>query len=303
MSPPEGPGTTLVRDAELEAAQALRPVHGATGAGRVPRWWGVTLTAAIAGCWWLVLSRSRGNLELAALLPDLLDFLGRLSGASSTAPPAFLRADRWVAATGLAADTLAMSVVAAGMAGVGALLTVTLASRTLTTGDFAVTTPAVGRLVHGGVRGLYTVTRAIPDYLWALIVVFVLKAGILAGAVAMALHNLGVLGRLGADVVEDLDPAPLESLRSSGAGNLQILLYGVLPQVLPQFLTFLLYRWEVMIRASAVVGFVTAAGIGYDLRLAMSRFDHTTIALLLVVYVLLVLGVDLISGGLRRLAR
>ena len=92
-------------------------------------------------------------------------------------------------------------------------------------------------------------------------------------------------GRLGSDVIDDLDAGPQESLRSSGASDLQILAYGVLPQVLPQFVTFLLYRWEVIIRASAVVGFVTAAGLGYQLRLGLSFFRYTDVALLLAIYI------------------
>lgn len=306
MSGPGEPAvvdTTLVRDMDLEAAQALRPVRGQPTSHRIPRWWALVALAAVVAAWWLVLSQSRGAVVPGDLLASLVEFGRSLAGTSTTATPAYLQSAPWAQALALAVDTLAMSVVAAGLAGLGALLTLAFASRTLTTGPFAVTSPAVGRLVRGGVRALYTFTRAVPDYLWALIVVFLLKAGILAGALAMALHNFGVLGRLGADVVEDLEVSPLESLRSSGAGNLQILFYGALPQVLPQFLTFLLYRWEVMIRASAVVGFVTAAGLGYQLSQALAFFRYTEIALLLVVYVVVVFGVDLASAGLRRLAR
>lgn len=292
---------TLVRATDLEAAQALRPTDAQDRQRRVPRWWGVALVVVVTGSWWLLMARNDTSVGEAA--GGIAGFVRQLAGTGGSARPAFLQPAQWAWAGQLAAETVVMTVIAVGLAGAGALLTLAFASRTLTTGDFAVLPPAAGRAVYAGTRGLYVCTRAIPDYLWALIVVLVIQPGILTGAVAMALHNLGVMGRLAGDAVEDLDEDPLLALRSSGAGNVQILCYGALPQVLPQLLTFLLYRWEVMIRASAVVGFVAAAGIGYELRLAMSRFDYTQIALLLAVYVLVVFAVDLISGALRRLAR
>lgn len=307
--PPDAPsgrsgahGEPLVRDTDLEAAQALGPARGRGGGRRIPAWWWGALATLVAWSWWMVLVRPGKAVVPPDVLGKIADFVGRLAGAEASRP-AFVEGPLWSMAAGLAADTVAMSVIGAGLAAAGALATLAFASRPLATGDFALARPAVGRVLFGAVRGLYVVTRAIPDYLWALLIVLVLDKGLFAGAVALALHNLGVLGRLGAEVAEDLDAGPLRALRSSGAGNVQILAYGVLPQVLPQLLTFLLYRWEVMIRSSAVVGFVTTAGIGYELQSALIRFDYTLVALLLAVYVLVVLGVDLISGGLRRLAR
>ena len=84
---------------------------------------------------------------------------------------------------------------------------------------------------------------------------------------------------------------------------LQVLFYGVLPQVLPQFVTYLVYRFEVIVRTSVVVGLVAAAGLGYQFRLDLAFLRHTDVALLLIVYVLLVWAVDLVSVWLRRLAR
>ena len=91
--------------------------------------------------------------------------------------------------------------------------------------------------------------------------------------------------------------------RYRGAGAFHVLLYGVAPQVMPQFLTYLLYRWEVIIRTTIVVGFVSAGGLGRDFRLAMSFFHYTDVMLLLMWYFILVIGVDLTSAALRRLAR
>jgi phosphonate transport system permease protein len=119
----------------------------------------------------------------------------------------------------------------------------------------------------------------------------------------LAIHNYGVLSKLAAEVVEGMDMRPVEALRSSGAGRAKSLVYGVLPQALPRFMTYLLYRWEVVIRTTIVVGFVAAGGLGLEFRLAMSNFHYTTVSLLLMWYLALVLGVDAASAGLRRLAR
>lgn len=301
----EDPGELmLVRDAELEAAHSLhRAPDGSAGQRRIPRWWLMPLAATVVASWWLVLSRGRGGFELSELASNLAVFLQRLSGSTTAGVPAFQQAGRLLDATRLAVDTVVMSVIAAGVAGGVALVTISFASHRLTSGQLTVVPGAAGWIVRSATRTLHVVTRSIPEYLWALIVVFILQAGILAGAAAIALHNIGVMGRLGADIIDDLDAAPLMALRSSGASTLQVLFYGIVPQVLPQLLTFLLYRWEVMIRASAVVGFVTAAGLGYALRLALARFDYTWIVVLLAAYVLMTFAVDLISNGLRRLAR
>lgn len=231
------------------------------------------------------------------------DFLGDLLGIGSSRTPAFFEWESWRAALGMARETLAMSVLAAGLAAAGALITVPFAAANLTHGDQAPFGSVPGRAIFLVTRSVYIMTRAVPELIWAFLIIFIVAPGVLAGALALAIHNFGVMGRLAAEVVEDIDPGPARALRSSGAGNLQILFYGVLPQALPQFMTFLLYRWEVIIRTTAVVGFVAAAGLGYQFRLDMAFFRYTDVALLLFVYVLLVWGVDIISAGLRRLAR
>lgn len=230
-------------------------------------------------------------------------FVQDLAGSGSSKTPAFLKVREWIDALSLAIETLQMSVLATAIAGIGALVTIPFAASNLTHGELSRFGLLSGAIVFGVTRAAYILTRAVPELVWALMIIFVLQAGVLAGAVALGIHNFGVLGRLGAEVVEDIDTRPVRALRSSGAGNVQVMFYGVLPQVLPQFITFLLYRWEVIIRTTAVVGFVAASGLGYQLRLDIAFFKYTDIALLLIVYVILVWMVDLASAGLRRLAR
>ena len=231
------------------------------------------------------------------------EFLGQLAGAGLEGTPAFLSPESWRKGAGLALDTLAMSVLATAMAGLAALLTFLPAASNVAYGDLAGSGGKAGRATFFALRGLFVFSRGVPELLWAMIIVFMLSPGILPGAVALAVHNYGILGKLSAEVVENLDTRPAQALRSAGAGKFQMLAYGILPQALPQLLTYLLYRWEVIIRTTVVVGFVAAGGLGHEFRLRMSFFQYDEVTLLLVYYLLLVLLVDLVSAGLRRLAR
>jgi phosphonate transport system permease protein len=281
---------------------------------RRARWWppsfiAVSLALAlglVVASWGFVLfsddARTRSAFSPEALA-HAAAFVAALAGSNAETTPAFLRPERWAVAFGLAYETLAMSVLAIGFAGLGALATVMLAARSVAHGELS-PTRAPGRLgLFAAVRALYVFARAVPELVWAMLIIFVFSPGILPGALALGLHNFGILGKLCAEVIEDLDPRPVRALRAAGASRGQILVYAVLPMALPQFLTYLLYRWEVVIRTTIVVGFVSAGGLGREFRLSMSFFHYTEVTLLLLVYVLLVVLVDLAAAGLRRLAR
>ncbi|MFQ5873753.1 MAG: PhnE/PtxC family ABC transporter permease [Dehalococcoidia bacterium] len=244
-----------------------------------------------------------GDLFSLSSWRDGIGFLGDLLGIGSEGTPAFLSWDAWGEGGKLAYKTLAMSILAAVFAGTAVLLTFLPGARNVAAGELGSANPVLRFTLFLVVRGLFTFSRAVPELIWAMIIIFVLSPGILPGAVALALHNYGILGKLCAEVVEDLDTRPARALRAAGAGNFQMFFYGILPQVMPQFLTYLLYRWEVIIRTTLIVGFVSAGGLGKQFRLSMSFFHYTDIALLLVWYVMLVIMVDLISAWLRRLAR
>lgn len=262
------------------------------------------LTGVVAGAWWLVWAQTTGPLPTPGEVGSRsLRFLGDLLGAGSDQPPAFATRESWRQVREPVVDTLVMSVLAMGFAATGALATLAPASRRLVLGDGGRRARRWDRGVLVLARGCHAILRGVPELIWALLIVFVLRPGLLAGALALALHETGVLGRLASDVVDDLDPAPLDALSSAGAGRWQLLAYGALPQVLPQLVTFLLYRWEIVIRATVIVGFVTSAGLGHELRLALSFRRWTEVALLLAASVLLVWAVELVASLLRRLAR
>lgn len=293
--------------ARLELAQAgVLPTPDRRSPGRRRRSggaaFGIGLAAVIVAAWSFVLSRQGSVPDLPEILERTARFAGDLLGLDAPGTPDYAEAAGWWGVGRLAVDTVVMSVLAAGLAGTGALGTIAFAARSLTIGEFG-TGGRLGRPVYLLARGMHVLARSVPEVVWALLIVFLVPPGVLAGALALALHDLGVMGRLGADVVDDLDRAPLRALRATGAGKLALLAYGVLPQALPQLVTFLLYRWEVIIRASVVVGFITGAGLGYQLRLDLSFRDWTHLALVLLCYVLLVWTVDAASALLRRLAR
>jgi len=156
----------------------------------------------------------------------------------------------------------------------------------------------VGVCVAG--KALLRLLRTIPELLWAVIFVFMVGLGPFPGALALGFHTAGVLGKLFGEVLEDVDPRPLEALQSTGASRVRILLYGMLPQAAPQFVSYALYRWEVNIRAAAILGLVGAGGLGQRIHVAISLFlERELLTLILAVYAMVTL-VDALSAYLRR---
>ncbi len=148
-------------------------------------------------------------------------------------------------------------------------------------------------------KALLNLLRTIPEIVWALIFVFMVGLGPFPGVLALGFHTGGVLGKLFAEVLEDVEPAPLEALQATGASRFRILVYGVLPQALPQFVSYALYRWEVNIRAAAIMGFVGAGGLGQRIHVAISLFhEHQLMTLILAIYLIVTL-VDALSAYLR----
>lgn len=262
------------------------------------------LAAVVVGAWWHTLSQSlQPTPPPLEMVQRTIDEVGRWAGVGAAETTPYRDADAWAHMAVLAGDTVMMSVLASALAAVGALTTAAFASRALTLGEFAAGNALLRRAVFAASRGLHLVTRSVPELIWALLIVFVLQPGIVAGAVALALHEVGVLGRLASDVIDDVDRGPLRALRSTGAGRVQLFTYGVLPQVLPQLVTFLLYRWEVVVRATVVVGFITGSGLGYQLQQDMARRDWTGVGQVLLVYAVLVVTAEAVAALLRRLAR
>ena len=152
-------------------------------------------------------------------------------------------------------------------------------------------------------RAILLVLRPIPPPIWALMLLFVLVPGIIPGAAALGLYTIGVLGRLMAEVVENLDDRPLVAFKSLGARGGAVFTYGVLPPTFPRFVGYLLYRWEEIIRATVVVGLVGAGGLGWLLTEQLSSFDYSGVLATLIIFVGLIFLVDMISNAVRRAFR
>ena len=185
-------------------------------------------------------------------------------------------------------ETLAMSLVGTLLAAIGGM---------------ALALPAAGRLgkaLRGLTRVLLNILRSIPELVWAALLLVAAGLGPFAGTLALAAHTSGVLGRLFADALENVEPLPEASLRTNGAAPLSAFLYATLPQALPQMLSYTLYRWENNIRAAAVLGVVGAGGLGQMLKYHLSLFQMQSAATVVIAMLLLVAAVDAVSFALRR---
>lgn len=141
--------------------------------------------------------------------------------------------------------------------------------------------------------------RGVPEILYALVLVFAVGIGPLAGVLAIAIHTAGALGKLFAEVNENASMRPVDGIRSVGGTWFEEMRYGILPQVLPNFASYTLLRFEINVRASSIVGFVGAGGIGQELNHVISFYSDDRVLAVLILVVLTVTCIDLISERLR----
>ncbi len=156
-------------------------------------------------------------------------------------------------------------------------------------------------IVSSVMRQILNAIRAFPELVLA-VAVFIPIAGLgpVAGTLAIGLHSAGTLGKLTAEAIEGIDEGPMEAARAAGARGLQIQRWGVLPQVLPELLGFWLYRFEINIRAGAVLGVVGAGGIGFLLDQTLKYHAYPKAGTVILVVIVATIIVDTISGRVRR---
>jgi phosphonate transport system permease protein len=255
-----------------------------------------TRPARCAACWFLaglaaLTAASFWTLDLQwakFLSPDAARKMGRFLAElmSPSLEPSFL------VKLGVASlETIAMSAL-------GTLLAVL--------GGLALALPASRR--HAGDRAPWraptrlalNALRSIPELVWAALLIIAAGLGPFAGTLALAFHTTGVLGRLFAEAIENTPPGPSFALRTQGSGSAKVFFYATLPQILPQLLSYTLYRWENNIRAAAVLGVVGGGGLGQMLAFHMGLFHMRETSSILVSMLLLVAAVDLASYIARR---
>ncbi len=165
--------------------------------------------------------------------------------------------------------------------------------------SFPAATTLAPRWVVTLVRRFLELARTVPTLVFALIFVYAYGLGPLAGVLAIALHTMGALGKLFAEVHEDADPRIVDGVRASGGSWAQAMRYGVLPQSLPGLLSFGLLRFEINVREASVLGIVGAGGIGEELYLAVRQFEYPDISAILLLMLAMVTLIDLLCGRLR----
>jgi phosphonate transport system permease protein len=209
----------------------------------------------------------------------------------------------------LSAETMVMSIAAIAMASVPAIGVSLLSSMSL----FKITRGVErnSRQVRGLVTRAVTTTlrtalvgiRALSDGIWVLLALLIFFPGMFAGAFALAAYNFGVIGRILTQVNESADKRPFCALRAQGASFGSAILYGFIPSMLPQYLAYILYRWEVCVRATVVVGIVGAGGLGRRLEEQLASFDYRGVTGTLTFFVALTIIADVLSASGRRALR
>ena len=155
-------------------------------------------------------------------------------------------------------------------------------------------------LPYAASRALLSLFRSIPEFVWAFMFVKAVGLGPFPGVLAIGVAYGGMIGKVYSEILEVVDPQPLEALQATGASRWQIILYGFLPQAYPNFVSYTLYRWECAIRASAVLGLVGAGGLGQEIEISMRMFDFHQVFTLVIFLFALVAGVDWLSARIRQ---
>lgn len=154
--------------------------------------------------------------------------------------------------------------------------------------------------VRGALRLLFAVIRAVPEIIIAIVILSVTGLTPLTGAFALAVNGVGTLGKWGYEAIEAVGTGPVEAVRASGGTGAQVLRWGVWPQVLPAFGSFWLYRFEINVRSSAVLGLIGVGGIGDMLTSYTQYREWSTVGVLLIVVVVVTVAIDATSAALRR---
>lgn len=218
--------------------------------------------------------------ELAAGLPQIGDFLSR------SVPPDWSILPRlWAPAM----ETIQIAIW-------GTLLSVILA--------LPLSFVAAGNLhdwhwLRRVTRQFLNVVRSINELILALVFVSAVGLGPFPGVLALALHGMGMLGKFFAEAIEEIDDGPLQALRSAGANHLQIIAFGVVPQVITAWIAVVLYRFEVNLRSATVLGMVGAGGLGFELVSSLKLFRYQETATCIIVIAVMVVAADMVSNGLR----
>ncbi|CAG7615217.1 Phosphate-import permease protein PhnE [Paenibacillus solanacearum] len=156
------------------------------------------------------------------------------------------------------------------------------------------------RAVTGSGKFMLSLIRTFPEIVMAILFIKAVGPGPYAGVLALGLHSIGMLGKLFSEAVENMDLGPTEALTACGANRLQVLWFAVIPQVLPEFFSFSLYRFEINVRSAAILGMIGAGGIGTPLIFALEARAWNRVGIILLGIIVMVTIIDLISTSIRK---
>jgi phosphonate transport system permease protein len=190
-------------------------------------------------------------------------------------------------------ETVAIALIATVLGMIFALPVSFLAARNLMWGN------PVTRAAYYVVRTLLNIVRSIETLMWAIVFAVWVGLGPFGGMLALMLHTIAALGKLYSEAIESIDPGPIEAVRSTGANGVQVIVYAVLPQIVPTFLSFTLYRWDINVRMSTVIGLISDAGLGFLVIQWVRLNDLRAMATAIIAIVLVVAILDYVSAWVR----
>ncbi|GGE59078.1 phosphonate ABC transporter, permease protein PhnE [Priestia taiwanensis] len=156
------------------------------------------------------------------------------------------------------------------------------------------------RIISSTTKVILSAIRVFPELIMALFFIKAVGLGPFAGILALGFHSIGMLGKLISEAIEDMDFSPTEALIASGANRMQVIWFAIVPQVLPAFLSYTLYRLEISVRSATTLGIVGAGGVGAPLIFALHGHSWDRVGIILIGIIVMVTMIDLISGVIRR---
>ncbi len=190
-------------------------------------------------------------------------------------------------------QTLFLALMSTTLGALGALAISFLAARNLMSGN------PFTLFIYFGIRTILNIVRSIEPLIIAIVFVVIVGLGPFAGVIAITMHTVAALGKLYSEVIEGIDPGPLEAIRATGGNWAQMVRYGVIPQIVPPFASFTLFRWEINVRTSTIIGFVGGGGIGFYLYQWIIKGDFRAVGSSFIAIAVIVIVLDFFSAKLR----
>ena len=240
-----------------------------------------SVATAIIVYWWAIRGTEFSLREFAEGLPSILQLLRHMF------PPDFkiLKQLLWPLI-----ETLQ----------IGILSTIVASAVAFPVGFLAAANTSPHRIIYTIMRAILNVFRGVSEIIWGLFFVVAVGLGSFAGVLALVIFSVGAIGKLISEALESVDPGPVEAIRSTGASNWKVFLYGVWPQVIPLYLSYCLYYWDHNTRQATILGFVGAGGIGYTLFVSLMMYEFEQATAQIIVMVLLIAAIDRFCWFLRR---